>query len=491
MWLKEENLADNQVFNRMGSDSSDSSNIPRAPSAATDSSQKKINGNSYPVADFDDGYGAGLDQYKPCDEDFYKGAIDDANTDVYRPRSNPFSAGFVSQRRLSRKQMTEYLWPNVFPIGCLSMLTGKKASGKSMVAADICYRVACGKPMPFCSSSSAIKGASIYITKEMNIDELSRILLSTGIPAELEHCLGLLTEKENALVPKDKSIARMIESKVTENNALYKKEGIDTRVRVVIIDPLTDYIPGINTNSEDEVRPKLNELTTLASRLNIAIICIRHHKKTADSDPRKMTLGSVAFGAVARSCVGIYDNPKDDNSRVFAVYDSNSVSRRDYVNLVVGIEKRVDKYGHYASTWQRAPRELTAEYCAQMEVKKEFILARGGQLSPSKKLPSQSPSQSLTTTSKAKKKSQSVNPEIVALLVDKFPAGTVAQRKEVETWAAKSDLQWKQVDRAAAALGVIRKTTGFQEKSTSWTFPLSYPTSVAHIHLQSDSRIHQ
>jgi hypothetical protein len=96
-------------------------------------------------------------------------------------------------------------------------------------------------------------------------------------------------------------------------------------VRLILFDPITSYLSGINANSNSEVRSALGGLVRLAQRHNVCILGISHLNKKADLDAMYRSLGSMGFVAQARSVWGVVKDKSDDTgeTKIFSPIKSN------------------------------------------------------------------------------------------------------------------------------------------------------------------------
>jgi hypothetical protein len=91
------------------------------------------------------------------------------------------------------------------------------------------------------------------------------------------------------------------------------RDVIEARdIGLVVIDPLSSYMPKSDRNSEGDVRDALSPLTTLMEATGVAVIGVLHVGK-ADGGRRVMQrlMGSTAFTAMARSVWAVHDLPKE------------------------------------------------------------------------------------------------------------------------------------------------------------------------------------
>lgn len=86
----------------------------------------------------------------------------------------------------------------------------------------------------------------------------------------------------------------------------------DENIGLVIIDPLSSYMPKSDRNSEGDVRDALMPLQVLMEETRVAVIGVMHVGK-ADTQRRaaQRLLGSTAFTALARSVWMVHDLPDE------------------------------------------------------------------------------------------------------------------------------------------------------------------------------------
>jgi len=71
-------------------------------------------------------------------------------------------------------------------------------------------------------------------------------------------------------------------------------------IRLVVIDPVSNYLGRANMVDEQSVRSVLAPLKGLANRLHVAIICVMHLNKKVELDAIHRISGAMAFVGVAR-----------------------------------------------------------------------------------------------------------------------------------------------------------------------------------------------
>jgi hypothetical protein len=86
----------------------------------------------------------------------------------------------------------------------------------------------------------------------------------------------------------------------------------EVAAKLVVIDPLAAFL-GANANSDQSVRRALGPLVSLAERLDVAIVIVRHLVKTATGSPLYRGGGSIGIIAAARSALMVGSDPNSDD----------------------------------------------------------------------------------------------------------------------------------------------------------------------------------
>ncbi len=83
-------------------------------------------------------------------------------------------------------------------------------------------------------------------------------------------------------------------------------------IGVVVIDPLSSYLPKSDRNNEGDIRDALQPLMGLMEETGVGVVGIMHVGKTGDGRrASQRLLGSTAFTALARSVLMIADQPDE------------------------------------------------------------------------------------------------------------------------------------------------------------------------------------
>ncbi len=201
-----------------------------------------------------------------------------------------------------------WFWKNRIPIGQLTLLTGPQGGTKSFLTMDLATRVSQGWPHPD-GTGTCPQGQALFFTTE---DEPA-----TAIVPRLKACGADLTQihymhgttddpeddNENARRLKLNTDIELLEEEI-------QRLG---NVKLLIFDPLEDYIDG-DSNNNKEVRTALTTLKAMAQRQDIAVVAVHHiNKRSKDVSAVQTAGGAGAWTQVPRSVLHVVVDPDDDN----------------------------------------------------------------------------------------------------------------------------------------------------------------------------------
>jgi hypothetical protein len=104
--------------------------------------------------------------------------------------------------------------------------------------------------------------------------------------------------------------------------ALLSKIG---NVRLVVIDPISAYLGGVDTHRNSDVRGVLGLVADLAARQRVAVVAVSHWNKAGAGSALNRVTGSGAFVAAVRGSYMIAKDPDDDSDtrRLFVPMKNN------------------------------------------------------------------------------------------------------------------------------------------------------------------------
>jgi putative DNA primase/helicase len=240
----------------------------------------------------------------------------DKIADAAKAASTPEELEVVTADQVKIESI-DWLWPNRFARGKLGLLGGNPERGKGLIIADTFSRITRGAPWP-CNEGTAPKGNLVLLQQEDDLnDTVAPRLRAAGADMSRVRILGMIRKV-------DGSGRRMFDL----NNDLPKLwnvlDSLDDPV-MLAIDPLTAYIGRLNASSGNEVRSALTPLVDLLKHFHVAGLGIMHFNKKIDVDNALARIAdSVAFGALARHCFVVTDDP--ENERLLLVKAKNNLA---------------------------------------------------------------------------------------------------------------------------------------------------------------------
>ena len=217
---------------------------------------------------------------------------------------NALENDFITFDTRTPKEL-EFVWYPLIVKGNLNIIVGVGGTGKSFLTCWLLSAITNGDKMPF-SDRYFKKGNAILQNAEDDID-------GTIVPRLIANkanreCIGYINEELKAF---DIKQLKRLEEKI-----------INFKPDIVVIDPLTSYLGGINMYVPNEVRDVLKPLKDLAQKYNCAMVFIMHLNKGNGSATNRV-LGSIDFVSMARSVLLVAEDPTNNNQRLVLPLKTN------------------------------------------------------------------------------------------------------------------------------------------------------------------------
>ena len=185
----------------------------------------------------------------------------------------------------------DWLWKDWLATGKLTILGGHPGDGKSTLVAALVAAFSSGGPLPDGSRAPVINTALLLAEDDLGDTVRPRLDLHG---ADTSRIIALEAVRE----PDGKDRFLNIGAHVD----LIRDRIRDSDIGLLVIDPLTSFLPRTDRNSEGDIRDALMPLLQLAQDTGLAVIAVMHMGKGsgAQRTPLQQLLGSTAFGAMAR-----------------------------------------------------------------------------------------------------------------------------------------------------------------------------------------------
>ena len=141
--------------------------------------------------------------------------------------------------------------------------------------------------------------------------------------------------------------------------------GLDD-CRLIVIDPVSAYLDGVDDHNNAELRAVLTPLKSLAERLNIAIVLVSHLTKTSGANAKHRVTGSIAYHAACRAnFLFVKDRADPDGRRVLLCDNGCNLAEGPIPTLAFRIVKTPD--GPVMS-WEHDSVDITADEALAAEI---------------------------------------------------------------------------------------------------------------------------
>lgn len=259
--------------------------------------------------------------------------------------SNPAGAVLTSPgvvvRRLSdiQSRPIHWLWPGRIARGKVSMIAGHPGLGKSQLTAALAAVVSTGGQWPV-DRTACERGSVIFLNAEDDAADTIRPRLEAA-GADLTRC-EMLDAVIDGFAPDGTSNARSFSLKA-DLRTLGSLLEARPDAALVVIDPVTAYLSGVDSHVNSDVRALLAPLGELAARHDVAIVGVSHLNKSSagkgtPGDALMRVSGSLAFVAAARAAYIVVRDQADPNRRLF-LSAKNNIGKDD-----TGLAFSVDSY---------------------------------------------------------------------------------------------------------------------------------------------------
>jgi AAA domain-containing protein len=236
------------------------------------------------------------------------------------------SMGSVTMKKIN------WLWNQHIPQRKLTIFCGDPGSMKSMVAGDIAARGSAGLKMP--DGTSCPEFETLMFVGEDDVDDTTapRLTAAGGNKNKVHYVEGVpAVDGEMHDVALDEHLG-LIRKFLNENPA----------IRVVVIDPLSNYLGDVKMIDEQLIRKKiLTPLKRLAAETGVAAIGVMHLNKKVNLSAINRIGGAMAFVGVARMVWLFIGDSQDPSKRYMLKVKSNIVKNTSGQGFEV-VEKLID-----------------------------------------------------------------------------------------------------------------------------------------------------
>ncbi len=216
-------------------------------------------------------------------------------------------------------QPVRWLWLRWLARGKVHVLGGHPGDGKSTLTAYLAAALSTGDPLPDGHAPPVV--GTLFLLGEDALDDTLRPRLDLH-GADVARIDAIQAVSEGG---KTRSFDLRRHLDLARDRLLTRRYGL------LVIDPLTAFMPKTDRNSEGDVRDVLTPLAALADETGVAVLAVMHVGKPSGAPRRavQQLLGATAFGAAARVVWMVTEVPGGDDGdgeparRVLGVVKSN------------------------------------------------------------------------------------------------------------------------------------------------------------------------
>lgn len=216
-----------------------------------------------------------------------------------------------------------WLWENKIPLNMVSILAGRQGGGKTFLTCYMAAMVSNG--WNWADSSPCPLGSVLFFYGE---DVLSQVLIPRlkAQGAALYNICILDSFKcrnsETGEIVAEKDISlKMVDGIRVAIEETAAQTGLP--VKLVIIDPVSNFWGGTKENDNAEVRETLKPITRIAEEMECTFLLTTHFSKAVKIEAANKMLGSTAISAYARTVWYVYPSPDTPQNRLFIPTKSN------------------------------------------------------------------------------------------------------------------------------------------------------------------------
>lgn len=203
-------------------------------------------------------------------------------------------------------KVIDWLWPNKLALGHLNLIAGNGGVGKGQISAWLAALVSRGGEFPD-KLGHAPKGDVIFISDEDNPETiiLPRLIANNANVHKISIIRGF-DKKTNTKFNLSTDIHLLYDTLVDHPN-----------IKLIILDPINEYLQVKSQNDEAAVRQVLTPLMRFAEDNGVAVIGLTHFNKKEKDSFMARVMASGAFLHVARTVWGVIVDKDDPDNRCF------------------------------------------------------------------------------------------------------------------------------------------------------------------------------
>ena len=239
---------------------------------------------------------------------------------VREPGMEPLPPVAQTWKSLSdiQPEKLQWLWPNKLPLGANTIFAGDPSLGKTLILIDLAARGSVGDD--FVDGEANTFGVFETIILSAEDDPATTIVPRLiGMHADLTkiHTLEHVNERQGGKIQKrgvrlDKDL-----------ELIREKLEAHPDIRLIIIDPLSNYLGTKDGFREQEIRAVLMPVTEMAQKYGVAVVTVAHNSKAQGRSAMHKTIGAVGLVGVARMGWTFLRDPENQDNKLMLQMKEN------------------------------------------------------------------------------------------------------------------------------------------------------------------------
>ncbi len=248
-----------------------------------------------------------------------------------------------------------WLWRGRIPKGKVTLFGGNPGDGKSQVTSSIAGIVTRGRLFPVDNVPAEVGNVIILNAEDDAADTIVPRLLAAGADTERVFIVDAIRDTKGGAEGQRLFNLRL---DMQSLEAILQQIG---GASLIVIDPISAYLAGTDSNNNSEVRATLAPLSALAAKYGVAVICVNHFAKSGGTDSRLRFIGSIGFIGAARAAFVVTRDQADPGRRLFLPSKNNLGN--DSTGLAYRIESVTLEGGIETSriVWEHEGVDITAD----------------------------------------------------------------------------------------------------------------------------------
>ena len=270
-------------------------------------------------------------------------------------KNNRKGGSFPVYRKMSEiePKPVNWLWEDYMAKGTFTLITGEPDLGKSQITLSLTAIVTTGGIWPL-GGKRCKEGDVILLSAEDSPEHTIRTRLeANGANLSKVHLLDGIRKSDS------NSDCKLFNLK-SNLNELETMINEIKGVTMIVVDPLSAYLAGVDSYKNTDVRSMLAPLSKLAEKYDIAIVGVEHPPKSSNGKAINQVGGSKAFIAAARSAYLVSKDPQDEKRSLFLRIKNNLTSHS--VGISFRLEEVILPTGEISKVvWGDEPVKITAD----------------------------------------------------------------------------------------------------------------------------------